>query len=224
MYVKGSVIRKTYNLSGTTLRKWSDEGKIETIQMPESNQRLYNIESFEKFMHIRDEKKTDTTKRYGYIYARVSSEHQRPDLDRQINDLRKAFPEHKILQDIGSGLNCNRPGLQALLEHVRQGVVSEIAIMHRDRLCRFGLELLEWIFKTYNTKIVVFSESEENKTYEQELSEDIISIVTVFVAKHNGRRSAENRKRRKREKTEGIEQAKEPESKRQKTEEKKIGN
>jgi predicted site-specific integrase-resolvase len=232
MYVKGAVIRKSYNLSGTTLRKWSDEGKIDTIQMPGSNQRLYNIESFEKFMHIRDERKSDTTPRVNYIYARVSSEHQRADLDRQIRDMRQAFPDHKIIQDIGSGLNFHRPGLQTLLEHVRQGLVAEIAVMHRDRLARFGLELLEWIFTTYHTKILVFGQDENPKTYEQELSDDIISIITVFVAKHNGRRSAENRKRRNRERAQETREGstssseeKGPASKRQKTrEEKKIGS
>ena len=198
MYVKGSVVRKTFGVSHTTLHKWVDAGHIQCIRMPNSTQRLYDFESVQRHFQVREEKKDGIDRRAGAIYARVSSEHQRADLDRQVADLLRAHPDYKVFKDVASGLNYTRPGLQSLLECVRRGEIGTVAIMHRDRLCRFGHELLAWIFAAFNTKVVVqgaeTAASGDHGT--QELSEDLISIVTVFVARHNGQRSAENRKRR----------------------------
>jgi predicted site-specific integrase-resolvase len=127
-------------------------------------------------------------------YARVSSAHQKPDLERQVEDLHKAYPEHEIVQDIGSGLNWKRPGFKALLERVLGGNVDEVVVAHRDRLCRFAFELVEQIFQHYKVKLVVLN---AYASPESELSDDLLAITTVFVAKHNGQRSAANRKKRK---------------------------
>jgi len=140
----------------------------------------------------KDEHKTENI-----IYARVSSVHQQEDLQRQIQDLRTAYPNHTVLSDVGSGLNFKRKGLQTLLERVLRGVVQEVVVMHKDRLCRYGVELLEFVFKETGTKFVVHGQDEEaNDT--RELADDLLAITTVFVARHNGRRSAANRRRRKR--------------------------
>lgn len=198
MYVKGSIIRQTFGVSHTTLHKWAEAKQIQCVRMPGSKQRLYDIESVRLHFALREEKKTGIDSRAGAIYARVSSEHQRPDLERQIADLCRTHPDFKVYQDVASGLNYTRPGLQTLLESVRRGEISTVAIMHRDRLCRFGYELLAWIFDSFNTKVLVqcseIAAPDDHGT--KELSDDLISIVTVFVARHNGRRSAENRKRR----------------------------
>jgi predicted site-specific integrase-resolvase len=74
----------------------------------------------------------------GYIYARVSSTKQRPDLDRQCTDLQEAYPEHVLVKDIASGVNFKRRGMQTLLEQALKGMVSEIVVLHRDRLARLG--------------------------------------------------------------------------------------
>jgi putative resolvase len=130
-------------------------------------------------------------------YARVSSEHQRKDLDRQIADLRQRFPGHEILSDVGSGLNWKRRAFTTLLERVHAGAVEEIVVTRKDRLCRFGSELVEWIFEKNGTRLVVLgSDIGADSGEAGELAEDLLAIVTVFVARHNGLRSAANRRKR----------------------------
>jgi len=143
--------------------------------------------------------KEDKDNKKGVIYARVSSSHQKEagDLQRQVEDLQESYPEHNVIKDIGSGLNFKRPGLQALLEQVYSGTVSEVVVRHKDRLCQYGLEILEFIFKKAGTKLVVLSNEQETST--KELADDLLAITTVFVARHNGQRSAENRRRRKKD-------------------------
>jgi predicted site-specific integrase-resolvase len=196
MYVKGKVLKQQFGVSTATLRKWANSGRIKAITMPESGQRLFDSDSVKAM--FKDET-VASVGRKSYIYARVSSEGQKNDLERQIEDLKNAFPNHIVIQDIGSGLNFRRPGLQKLLERVCEGLVEEVAVMHKDRLCRFATELLEFLFEANRTKLVVHRNEESPPSPTQELSEDLISIVTVFVARHNGRRSGENRKRRKEE-------------------------
>jgi predicted site-specific integrase-resolvase len=104
------------------------------------------------------------------------------------------------LQDIGSGLNFERPSFKRLLDRVYEGSVMEVVVTNKDRLARFGFELIQWLFKKTDTKLLVLHNQEDrqdSRTEEQELAEDLLSIVTVFVAKHNGRRGAENRRKRK---------------------------
>lgn len=133
--------------------------------------------------------------RLPYIYCRVSNDQQKGDLERQIEELQKAFPDHQLIQDIGSGVNFKRKGLQTLLERVLSGMVSEVIIMHKDRLARIGYDLLEFIFTKAGTKLVVHGSNEESK--DTELADDLLAVTTHFVASFNGRRAAETRKRRK---------------------------
>ncbi len=142
------------------------------------------------------------TGRKSYIYARVSSAKQHGDLERQIEDLQKAYPGHVLLKDVGSGVNFKRKGLEKLLEHVLAGLVDEIVVAHRDRLARIGCDLLEFIFSKVGTKLVVLGGHEDD---EHDLASDLLAVTTVFVASYNGRRSAENRKRHKQEGSSGGE-------------------
>ena len=99
-------------------------------------------------------------------------------------------------KDIGSGLNWKRPGLETLLERIYQEGISEIVVAYKDRLCRFGFELFEWICQKHNTKILVLNHVSETEDRTKELAEDLFSIVTVFVAKNNGLRASKNRQNR----------------------------
>ena len=144
------------------------------------------------------------TGKRSYIYARVSSSKQRGDLDRQIADLQKAYPDHIVIKDIASGVNFKRKGLCSLLELVLSGVVSEVAIAHRDRLARFGCDLLEFVFAKVGTRLVVLC-ADEDTDDKHDLASDLLAVTTLFVASYNGRRSAENQRRRRREKKSGVE-------------------
>jgi predicted site-specific integrase-resolvase len=190
IYKKPKDVTKQYGFTSATLRSWAIEGKIKYITTP-NNYRLYDIDSIRSF--IGD---SNTTSGNKYIYARVSSAKQKEDLQRQIKELQEAYPGHNIIKDIGSGINFKRQGLCSLLERLHQGMVSEVVVMHRDRLARFAFDLLEFIFKQKGCRLVVHRQGKGAESTEQ-LAEDLMAITTVFVATHHGKRAAENRKRRK---------------------------
>jgi predicted site-specific integrase-resolvase len=110
---------------------------------------------------------------------------------------KEKYPNARIIKDIGSGLNWNRPGFRSILERSHQGLISELVVSYKDRLCRFGYELVEWIFEKANVKLVVLNQNLEEQGTTRELSDDLLAITTVFVAKSNGLRAGQYRKERK---------------------------
>jgi putative resolvase len=218
-YLTPATVIGTYGVGRQTLARWHAKGKLRAVTTP-GGKHLYHSGDVEKLFHSRDPADTATRpppSKEVLLYARVSSEHQRGDLGRQIDDLKRAFPSHShVYQDVSSGLNWKRPGLVALLERVHKGGVGEVVVAHRDRLARFGVELIEWILRKADAKLVVLGQQDRSGEHhdpdpQQELSDDLISIVTVFVAKHNGRRSADNRRKRKEEASVATKEAQEEE-------------
>lgn len=131
-----------------------------------------------------DDSGTATAEKESIVYARVSSAHQKADLARQIADLRREHPSHRLVSDVGSGLNFKRRGLLAVLERVLAGVVDEVVVMHRDRLARYGVELLEFVFKEAGTRLVVLGlDGTDESSETRELADDLLAITTVFVAR-----------------------------------------
>lgn len=167
-----------YGVSGNTIRLWGDTGKVR-CKRTHGNQRRY-------FIHpggFADE--LEETKQ-NYLYVRVSSQKQKDDLQRQCDFLRDKYPDHLIIKDIGSGLNYKRKGLLKLLELSSKGKVGEIVVFSKDRLCRFGFDLLEWLFLQNDTKLLVYEQSD--KSPETEFTEDILAILQVFACRWNGKR------------------------------------
>ena len=156
-----------------TLRRWENEGKIQAIRTP-GNKRLYDLSSLEQ----KQGKKI--------IYARVSSYGQKEELKNQIEYLRSRYPEHELIQDIGGGLNFKRKGFTTLLESILSNDISEVVITHRDRLCRFGFELIQLLASKLNTEIVVLDDTFLSP--KQELVQDLISIIHVFSSRIYGLR------------------------------------
>lgn len=167
-----------YGVAGNTLRRWADSGSVEYKRTP-GNQRTYFVSSTGVF-------KTPKDTRENYLYVRVSSQKQKDDLDRQIEFLSGKYPGYIVVKDIASGLNYKRKGLLGLLEKSNSGKVNEIVVFSKDRLCRFGYELLEWSFAQNNTKLVVHEQLD--KSPEQEFTEDILAILQVFACRWNGKR------------------------------------
>ena len=194
-YITPVQIKRQYNVSSNTLRVWANDGKIRCIR-PNGTKRLYSKTDIQKFFGITQEPKERKT----ICYARVSSSHQRSDLERQVRFLQEKYPEAKIYKDIGSGLNWKRQGLNSLLESVHKGDISTIVVTYRDRLCRFGYELLEWIFKKADVELVVLSKDITQEDQTKELAEDLLAITTVFVARNNGLRAGQYRRQRNQEK------------------------
>lgn len=197
--------REQYDVSNATLRRWEQEGKVSAIRTP-GGKRLYNRTELQALLCIPEPPRKEKVK---IAYARVSSDKQRGDLERQIESLQRDYPDYEVVSDIGSGINFQRKQFTRLLERVLRGEVSHVAVSRRDRLCRFAFDLVQKIFKESGCtvclfysfvdmiKIVVQSNAPETEDETRELSEDLLAIVTVFVAKNNGRRAAENRRKRK---------------------------
>lgn len=178
---------KELNISPQTLRRWVDENKIPHKTTP-GGHRFIDIEGYLKDNNAKTEE-TKEDNRKQIFYCRVSSSHQKDDLERQIKLASEKYPKHEIISDIGSGLNYKRKGLKSLLERVMCGDVKEVVIFHKDRLCRFGYELFEFIFNANKTELLVHDNFKgEFKSTEQELAEDILSIVTIFSCRQMGKR------------------------------------
>jgi predicted site-specific integrase-resolvase len=167
-----------FGVSLHTLRRWQKSGKIQAIRTP-SGQRRYDIASYAGLSQ-------EGTKRAIVAYARVSSRGQKADLDRQIAKLLELYPNAELITDIASGLNFNRAGLRAVLERVRTGDVGIIVVAHKDRLARFGFDLMQWLCELDGAKIVVLNQ--DGLSPERELVEDILAIVHVFSCRLYGLR------------------------------------
>ncbi|NMG07770.1 IS607 family transposase [Brasilonema sp. UFV-L1] len=161
-----------------TLRRWEKAGIIKAIRTP-SGQRRYDITSYTGIS-------TNGGSRAIIIYARVSSRGQKADLDRQIAVLKNLYPDSELITDVASGLNFKRPGLKALLGRVREGDVGLVVVAHRDRLARFGFDLIKWFIEQDNAKLLVLNQ--DNFSPEREMVEDILAIVHVFSCRLYGLR------------------------------------
>jgi predicted site-specific integrase-resolvase len=180
VYVKSKEARKRLGVTDATLRKWASEGKLKYIRVEDDGNRLYDIDSFI------EEREKEIQAKEKYIYCRVSSYSQKEDLERQIKFLEEKYPEHKVIQDIGSGINFKRKGLNKILVRTFEGLVSEVVVAHKDRLCRIAWDHFEWLFKFYGVDIIV--EDKQEYSPESEFSDDLFSIIHVFSARHYGLR------------------------------------
>lgn len=169
-----------YGVTGNTIRRWADNGSVIFKRSPRGPRRFFISEK--GVLQTEQAKESRTN----YIYVRVSSQKQREDLDRQEAFLRDKYPTHTVIKDIGSGLNYKRKGLLKLLRLSNQKQVGEIVVFSKDRLCRFGFELLEFQFSENDTKLVVYEQID--KSHEVEFTEDILAILQVFACIWNGKR------------------------------------
>ena len=203
-YITSAVIRRRFGICNNTLRNWAEGGRLSTVRLGGGGgKRLYKLCDVEKAF-VGYSPTTDAGRarkaaaKAKVCYARVSSQKQRPDLERQVEALAAAFPGREIVRDVGSGINWKRPGFLALLDRAMRGELEEVAVSHRDRLCRFAFELLEHVFRNAGCKVVVQDQADGDRatTDESELKDDLLAIITVFVASNNGKRAAANRRAR----------------------------
>lgn len=169
----------------TTLRKWDREGKIKCVRLQNNFRRVPESE-INRILGVEKD-------RHPYIYARVSSHDQKEDLERQIIHLKSFSPESEIISDIRSGMRFDRKGFLKLLNEIESDMVSRIYITHKDRLARFGYDLVEKICEMHGAEIVITG-GNEILTAHEELSRDLISIITSFSARLYGLRSHKTKK------------------------------
>lgn len=177
-----------------TLRNWDKTGVLKPDHVAESGFRYYSNEQANHFFGLKNNDKQ--LKKMVIGYCRVSSNKQKDDLERQIENV-KAYMIAKgysfdIISDIGSGINYNKKGLNQLIDKVTSSEVEKIVILYKDRLLRFGYELIETICEKYGTTIEIIDNTE--KTQEQELVEDMIQIITVFACRLQGKRANKAKK------------------------------
>ncbi|ARM76677.1 IS607 family transposase [Acidianus manzaensis] len=167
-------------ISYRTLQDYVKKGIITPVKLPSGKTR-FKEEDIEKLEGIIRKKKV-------VLYARVPSNTQKDDLVNQLNYLQSKVQQYDlVISDVSSGLNMKRKGFQKLLRMILNNEVSKIVVTYKDRLVRFGYEILEEVCKAHNCEIVVLEA--EDKTPEQELIEDLISILVSFSGKLYGMRS-----------------------------------
>ena len=181
-FVTTKKAKEILQITVKTLRRWDSEGKIRTIRTP-SNIRRYNLKDIQNIISFDNPNKAKEK----ICYCRVSSRKQMDDLERQKDFFKHKFPDHILVTDVGSGINWKRKGLKTLLDKAMHGDISEIVVAHRDRLCRFAFELLEWIFERNGVKLVVFNEEKDHSS-DKELTDDILSIIHVYSCRKMGQR------------------------------------
>ncbi|MBS3938288.1 MAG: IS607 family transposase [Peptococcaceae bacterium] len=190
-YVAIGEASKALDVSITTLRRWEAEGKL----IPErtaGRQRRYDLAKLkpEWFHAAQEDRKT-------IAYARVSSHDQKDDLERQKQVLElycaKQGWTFEVIADLGSGMNYNKKGLKRLLEEIIEGRVGRLVVAHKDRLLRFGAELVFAICEAKDVEVLIINQGVDT-TFEQDLAEDVLEIITVFSARLYGSRSRKNRK------------------------------
>ena len=126
--------------------------------------------------------------KHNICYIRVSSISQKDDLERQRQVMLKKYPRYEIIEDIGYVLNLNKRGIKKIIKLGIEGKINELVIAYKDRLTRFGYELIEEIIKEYSKgKIIVINETKKLKQ-EEELVSDVMALMNVYVAKMNGLR------------------------------------
>ena len=175
MYVPMREYKRFFKVSSVQLRHWADDDKIDYVRTP-GGTRLYKLPA----------KVCPQEDRVSIAYARVSSHKQRGDLERQRDFLVERCPDHEIITDVGSGINWKRPGLLSILERAQRGTLKEVVIASRDRLCRFAFELIEHMLKNCGCELTVLNVDDNSP--EQELSDDLMSIVQIFCCRRNGKR------------------------------------
>jgi predicted site-specific integrase-resolvase len=174
-------VSKILGVTPKTIRLWEQQGKIHPERTPNGQVRTDD----------------DQKDRRTIAYARVSSHDQKDDLKRQ-SELLESFCAangwtYTIIQDLGSGLNCDKRGLKKLIKEICDGNVDRLVITHKDRLLRFGSEIIFSLCENYNAEVVILNKGDVQPSFEEELVQDVLEIITVFSARQYGARSHKNK-------------------------------
>lgn len=186
-YVSPRQASKTLGVSTRTLSRWADEGKIPFVKTA-AGQRRYDLTSY-----LKQQSPVTTSTVRTVLYARVSTHGQRDDLTRQTEALTRHYPHGEVITEVGSGLNLRRRKFITLLERVIRGDIDCMVVAHKDRLCRFGFELVEWLCEQFECQLVVLYK--KNCSPHDELVQDMLSVVHCFSARLYGLRKYEKKLR-----------------------------
>jgi excisionase family DNA binding protein len=196
MYISVGAAAEILGVSISTLRRWEKEGLLLPAYRTLGGHRRYDSEFLLDLFSIQVEEKP--SEQLAIAYARVSSSDQKSDLESQKKRLEsycnQRFEASQIISDLGSGLNYRKPGLKTLLEAIRKRSFSHLVLTHKDRLLRFGSEIIFSLCEANGIEVIILDD-DQNMSFEMELSADVIELMTVFCARLHGRRSHQNRRR-----------------------------
>ena len=186
-YLSIGKVAKILGVAVVTLRRWEKLGKLKAKFRTFGHHRRYFV--FDVFKIL------NKNKRVNVCYARVSSCDQKQDLERQSKYLENYCIKNNIsfelIKDLGSGLNFKKKGLNKLISMIISSQIETIYLTHKDRLLRFGSELIVAIAKKFGTNIIFLNDTKQS--FEEQLSSDVLEIITVFSAKLYGSRSHKNK-------------------------------
>lgn len=180
-----------------TLRNWERTGKLKPDSISPGGTRRYNQD---KILQITGKELPEIEKdeRISIAYARVSSHDQKADLQRQAQVLELYCAEHgykyELITDLGSGMNYYKKGLTTLIHKILENNVRRLILTHKDRLLRFGAELIFSICEAKGVEVVILNKGEEKASFEEDLAKDVLEIITVFSARLYGSRSRKNKR------------------------------
>jgi len=196
MYISVGAAAEILGVSISTLRRWEKEHVLIPSYRTIGGHRRYDLDLLLARFSIHDN--DSHTERRAIAYARVSSFDQKHDLEYQKERLEtycnSEFESNEIISDLGSGLNYKKPGLKKLLKEIRKQSFSHLILTHKDRLLRFGSEIIFSLCEANGIEVVILDD-DQNMSFEMELSADVIQLMTVFCARLHGRRSHQNRGR-----------------------------
>lgn len=177
----------------STLRRWESEEKLKPAFRTVGGHRRYLWQDIQQLcgQFAPEQRKT-------IAYARVSSHDQKEDLDRQAQRLAQychaqQFERVEILKDLGSGLNYHKKQFKQLLRMIALGQVAHLVLTHKDRLLRFGAEIIFQLCHIHQTKVTILDD-DNHACLEKNLVADVIELMTVFSARLYGSRSHKNKK------------------------------
>lgn len=181
--MKARDVKKFLNITQPTLSKYAKEGLVRYTKINDRHYQ-YNEDDVYKLVGLGKTKK----KKINVSYSRISCSNQTNQLKDQTNRIyeyciSKGIDLDRQLEDVKSGMNFDRKNFQNLIDMIIRGEVELVIVENKDRLVRFGFDLLESIFKYFGTKIFVINDKITNKSYEQELTEDLVSIIHYFSMK-----------------------------------------
>ncbi|NEQ97666.1 MAG: IS607 family transposase [Cyanothece sp. SIO2G6] len=177
---------KLLGVTTKTLYRWEQEGKL-VPERTKGGHRRYDVAQVLGLEH--GERKT-------IAYGRVSSHDQKADLERQVQVLEAFCGSHgwtfEVIRDLGSGMNYRKKGLVRLLKLISTGQVERLVVTHKDRLLRFGAELVFTLCENFGTEVVIINRTEDS-SFEEDLAKDVLEIITVFSTRLYGSRSRKNK-------------------------------
>lgn len=174
---------KFLNIHPNTLRSWEDKNIIQSFRSTDKGHRRYNIQ---EFLSKRNKQEELPIIKKNICYCRVSSRNQKEELKNQVEYLKSKYPNHDIITDIASGLNYKRKGLQKILDYAKQGIIGQIVVTFKDRMCRFGFELIQYVIESSGGEILVLNQIESSP--QEEMVKDLTSIIHIFSCRLYGLR------------------------------------